>query len=820
MLSPPPSRTSRPRTPLVTISLALAAGIALDAWLPGNPQISFGLAATSLVVWFLLRRAKQDRAALLVLLIALVATGTLHHHNSGKFVLSEDVLHLTGRQKRLVRLTGIITSAPRLRPSASIHDAGRPTTLLDLRCTCYDAGPQLSHRKTRIRGHLQLVVRGRALHLQVGDRIEVTGWLQKPRGTRNPGDIDFRTVLTRRGIHAFLFVNSPEAISHQGRSRNFSDRFQRLRAQLRNRGRHLLRTRLSSHNADVAAALLLGFRDGLGKEQRQVFTKSGTRHLLAISGLHVGLLASLLWSASRLINPGRFLTSLIVIGGVLLYAMITEGRPSVIRATILVTAAMLGRPWHRQTTAANTLGLAAILLLAWNPADLFDTGAQLSFVAVATLLWTTRRVIRRSTNGNPTKHGPSWWHRCLGSLWQAWQVSVVIWLVTAPLVATRFGLVAPMGLLVNVLMIPVVAVCLWLGFALLLVGSWVIPLGIVLGDCMELVLTVLLWVVHLAGETPLASQTTPAPAESWLCGFYLLVAAVALTRIPSVRSRWLVALTGYLLLGLLAGFSRGRDNPLRLTVLDVGHGGAILVECPNGKTLLYDAGTVRGGHHAADIIRRALWQHRRRRLDAIVISHADQDHFNGAQQLLQNLPVGTLVLAHSFLDPGQPETMRLADTADDRSIDVQLVQAGDRLQLDRQVEIRVLHPTINWRGSTDNSNSLVLEVLISGRRILLTGDIELEGLERLMKLPARSVDILLAPHHGSPVANPRRLAGWARPHWVLASGSRQTIPAVLGRHYSPSTRIVSTREAGAITVEIDSAGRLRITTGIRPALPD
>lgn len=818
MPSPLPAKASVPRAPLVTFSLALAAGIALDSAFSADPRILLKVATASLGTWFLFRRADQQRGALLALLIAIAATGALHHHNSGTLFSPRDVVHLVSSRKRLIRLEGVITSSPRLRPATGDHGGGLPSTLLDLRGTCYDTGPRLAHRKTRIRGHLQLIVRGRADHLQVADRIEVTGWLQQPRGTRNPGGFDFRPALARRGIRGLLLVNTPEAISYRGRSRRFSDRMRRVRAWLRNGGRRVLAARLSPRNTEVAAALLLGIRGDLSDEQRQVFANSGTLHLLAISGLHVGLLASLLWSASRLVNSGRLMTALFVISGVLLYALITEGRPSVIRATILVTAAMLGRPWHLRATPANTLGLAAILLLARNPADLFNAGAQLSFAAVAALVWTTPRVIRLPLVNRPEVLLP-WWRRWSRKLLRAWLVSVVIWLVTAPLVAARFGLVAPMGLLVNVLLIPVVAACLWLGFTLLLLGSWLTPLGMILGDSLDLMLTALLWLVNLAAGAPLAYRTTPAPPEGWLWGFYFLLALLVITHTPSIRSRCLVILSGYFLLGLLTSFAHGRDDSLRLTVLDVGHGGAILVECPGGKTLLYDAGTVRGGRHAADVIQRALWEHRRRRLDAIVISHADRDHYNGARQLLQELPVGTLILADSFLDPSQPDTMALADTAGDHGVNVELVQAGDRLRLDRRVEIRVLHPSASWQGTTDNSNSLVIEILVSGRRILLTGDIELEGLERLMRLSPRPVDVLLAPHHGSPAANPRRLDRWARPRWVLVSESRQTIPAALRQRFSPSTRILSTRDAGAITVEINRPGRLQVTTWTQLALP-
>jgi competence protein ComEC len=237
-----------------------------------------------------------------------------------------------------------------------------------------------------------------------------------------------------------------------------------------------------------------------------------------------------------------------------------------------------------------------------------------------------------------------------------------------------------------------------------------------------------------------------------------------------------------------------------------------LIECPNGGTLLYDAGAMQDGRIAQRAVQQTLWDRRRHGLDALIVSHADMDHFNGAADLMQSLPVGSLLVSQQFLDFKQPAVAALCESTAACGVSIRLVRDGDRLQLDDRVEIRVLHPPFGRPHSDDNANSIVLAIEFAGRRILLTGDLDGHGQARLLRMPPLSIDVLQSPHHGSRRANPPTLAEWANPKEVVVSADARVDFKSLRAAYDPETRITTTNDAGAVTFAIRPDGTIERTT--------
>ncbi len=805
-----PMDTPTTRYPLLPPATAFAAGIAWDLAFGTPTRILLAVATIAVAGWC--RWHRHRHVATVLLLLGVAVLGALRHHATRFHAPDGDLARLITPHRQLIQLDGIVTSSPRhRRPPAGAASYERPTTRWQLRS---EAIHHHDHSQ-RVAGNLQVVVHGTVNHLIVGDRIKLTGWLQRPTGRRNPGGFDHQAFLARRRIQAVLIVADPLAITGHGVSQRPGDRIRRWQARVRVAGIRLLERHLTTRTVPVAVALLLGVRGDLDPDQRDVFVQSGTMHLLAISGLHVGLLAGLVWTVCRLVHLGPSTTTAIIILGVVVFAAVVETRPSVLRATILVVAGMLGRPWNRQATGVNSLSLAGLIVLGLRPGDLQSPGAQLSFLAVGALMWSAPR----AAGLVPVAEGRGVIGAGLRRLVQTWLVGCVIWCATAPLVAAHFGLFAPVGLVINVLLVPLVAVSLWLGFGLLICGGWLPLAGIVFGTAFDHLVGLLLMIARVAADGPLAHIATPPPSTAWLFLFHGLLIALAACRHRRRHSLCLVAIITTVAGGLADGLRRPDEPGLRVTILDVGHGGAILVECPGGKTLLYDAGTLRDGRRLARTIRDALWNRRRRRIDAVVLSHADRDHYNAAADLFDLVPVGTLVTARHFFNHRQPETLAIGRRAVSAGIAITLVATGDTLKLSPDVTITVRHPGLGFRGSSDNSNSVVLEIVFNDRRLLLTGDIEHEGQDRLLAAPIAPVDILMSPHHGSPSANSLRLADWGRPGWLVISGGRSSTQPRLQHRYGPTVQIFSTRDHGAISARIDGDGviHLRTATGTRPS---
>jgi competence protein ComEC len=247
--------------------------------------------------------------------------------------------------------------------------------------------------------------------------------------------------------------------------------------------------------------------------------------------------------------------------------------------------------------------------------------------------------------------------------------------------------------------------------------------------------------------------------------------------------------------------------------LDVGHGLAAVLHLPNGNTLLYDAGLLGNPRYGGQIVSEYLWSRGVRRIDALVLSHADVDHYNVVPFLHERFAIRMVFLAPSFLDFRQRSVQALMEALDRRDVPIRFCWREDRLK-GGGVDLRVLHPPAQSAAGSDNAASLVLLVSYGEGRLLLTGDLEGSGVAELLAMPAPRVDVLLLPHHGSPAANPPELFAWADPRIVVVSQRRSQVRSLeLAAQRRQGIEALSTAEGGAIavTLERDAAGARYVT---------
>jgi competence protein ComEC len=248
----------------------------------------------------------------------------------------------------------------------------------------------------------------------------------------------------------------------------------------------------------------------------------------------------------------------------------------------------------------------------------------------------------------------------------------------------------------------------------------------------------------------------------------------------------------------------------------VGHGSAVLVEFPNGKTLLYDAGALDDGERAFRVIRTALWERGISRLDAVALSHSDLDHVNGLPMIADEITVGTVFVAKSFFQSPQDVVPYLVTKLKEQDIPIRTIGQDDKLEFDPLVLVEVQHPDPRKNYAHINANSLALRLTFAGRSLLLVGDVEKEGLVDLMAHDPGGVDVLQSPHHGSRTANTPELARWASPSIVVAcTGDFPGRTEELKSLYGNSVRFLSTHDHGAVTVEISRDGELMLDQHVK-----
>lgn len=806
---------------MVPVATAIGAGILADRWLSAPLQSWMLLAVVATACWRIAAwRGGRSQLAAGLLLLGIACLGGARHHLFWSVAAPDDLSLFTGEEPRLVRLQATLADQPEIisPPAKAAHSAWvhHDTSAATLSCRRIFSGDTI----LPVSGRAALRVSGHLLQADVGDEIEVCGWLMRPQPLRNPGAFDPGEFLRRQGIGCLITADHPDAVRRMRHGSAWSP--WRWASRLRAEGEALFNRDLSPRNAPVAAALLFGSRARMDEEIRDAFTQSGTLHVLAISGTHVAILAMLLWAICRLLGLSVRATSVATIAGVVGYTFLTDCRPPVIRATLLVCLFGTIRLLFRRPALPSGLALAAIAILLWNPSDLFDVGAQLSFLGVLAVLWAAREIGRRQgvetvratllRHAKPTAIGTA-----KNFLWavlrDASLISVAAALFTMPLIAARFHMVSPISVLINIVLAPFSTLLLWAGYlhaGVGLVAPWVSRLFALPFDWM---LSLFIGCVEMAAHVRLSHAYVPGPPEWWLVGYYALLLSVAFLR-PVCRwglRRWSI-LAVWTILGLAWGLRSPAPERLRCTFLSVGHGGAILVETPSGHTLLYGAGAMQDGRVAQRAVQSALWDRRYAGLDAIVISHADVDHFNGAAGLMESVPVGRLFVSQQFLDFRQRAVESLCDSSAECSVPIKLIREGDRLRLDDRVAVSVLHPPFGHPHSDDNANSVVLLIEYAGRRFLLTGDLDGSGQVALLQKEPRHVDVLLSPHHGSRKANPEALADWAKPAQVVVSADRRVDFKSLRAAYGAQSEILSTHEFGAVTFEIEPDGAMHRTT--------
>ncbi len=806
--------------PLAPLVAAMALGITVDRFVEPwamSPWINLALAA-SVVAALTCRRAI---ASSLAVMIAFFAIGGGWHHYRWTDRDRDDLSWSITETPRSAWVRGVVRETLGVRrgdrnpfgtgfgSDADGPSRSRTRLVVDL-TTISDR-----ERWRAISGRAMVIVVGDRGGIRAGEPIEAIGQLARIPGPLNPGEFDYRGFLRGQGIDLRLTVDDPDGLERdpEGRPAVFVDWLQRVRAW----SRAQLVDRLDPGIEPLASAFLLGQREGVDPEVNDAFARTGTTHLLAISGLHLQVLAAAMLFATRAIGvprrPAYLGVGLLTVG----YAVLVGPAPSVVRSTVMTVTFCLAALLERSTRPANTLALAALLTLAFNPVYLFDVGCQLSFLAIAVLFWLVSpacTLVRTSGAGLRARiYGPftplDELERQLEPRWRkglrwvgAWTLdgivsSTVIWMAAVPLVALRFHIVSPISILLNIPLIPITSLALLFGgLGLCLSAVWG-PLGgpasWTAGWLLQVTQSVVQWGVALRW----GHRFTAGPTWDWSLVFYGLLGLAALVATAATRSSRLGRLERLVPWGLLSAWTAWgfllAILPVRLTspeaeLLAVGHGQAMIIRTLNGHTILYDCGRMGDPTVGRRIIAPALWASGIDRLDTVVLSHADQDHYNGLPDLLDRFPIGTVRIPQGFGGPANPGAVQLLRDVRSRGIVVRETSAPEAWE-SAGVRFTIQHPPPGWYPqASDNARSLVLDVAHAGRHLLLTGDLEQLGLIELIARPRPEPppDVMLAPHHGGKSANPPALYQWANPRSIIVS--QRTVPSGSNDALSPFER--------------------------------
>ena len=824
--------------PLLLILLAAALGILIDDQFgteqlgTDGGQVVFGgwltltlISSMMLAASFIRTGARFGPAAVIVLTMSISG---INHHFQDLWYERCPLLSLIAQQPSAAIAEGTVASTPLLRPNPfAIHNSqsSRWNTSFVLATDRFQVGQEMQATRGALRVNLKADFDG----LRPGDRIRAYGTIFRSDVPTNPGSPDWVISDRRSSIHGRLSVDQIDQIELISSGAGHAAAH-RMIATLASRGRSILLKHLGESSGPLAVALVIGQRDFVDPPMRDQLLITGTAHLLSVSGMHLAIVVSLATFLAAVLRFPFAWKVIFTIAVCVFYTALTGGRPPVMRAAILVSTFTIAMWMRRPSQPINTLSMAGLLLIAWNPENLFSVGVQLSFLAVATLLVCSGRLNRQSQSrsvdmaldtearlvslAESSRSKPVFYGRILIRI-----IGTLLWLslcvtaVATPLVWHQFHVVSLVSVITNVVLGPLLFVALGTGLVTVIGGlihpmlAWP-PAALCHGT-----ISIMQGVIGVAASVPYGHAWLPAPPTFWVATFYVgLVALLFLKRSIATRRIRIAWIAGWLVVAFVLATRPAElpDDGIELTFVDVGHGTCVVIRSDD-QTWLYDCGRL--GNDAATWrgIDQVLWSLGVRRIDGVILSHADSDHFNALPEILRRFDVRCVVTPPGMLAEPETALRPIVDAIDRHHVPCREMSAGEVIDLGG-VSAQVLHPPSVRIPASDNANSLVLRLDHAGRVILLPGDLEPPGTE-VLALQDRPPPggVMMAPHHGSLTMDAEIMLNWARPSQTIVSGGRLAKrPEVAKMLARRGSQVHVTAISGAIRVIITRDGKVEV----------
>ncbi len=698
-----------PRQPFVGLGIAAVAGILLADRFPYE---SLGVTLFFLVAIF----AWVRRSSFVVYLAAGLA---FFYWHSARQVGSPglQLAREWGEQRRAMSVEGSVTTEPTL--------SARGTSSFHLRLHWYE------HDRERHASPATILVRWKG-EVQFGDAVQIFGVAQPIDGPRNPGEFDMRAYLARRDVHHALISRYAEngKVLRRGGGNPLLRAAQRSRQWMRETLARGLED--SPDLTGVISAMVLGARDQTADEIEEQFQQTGTIHLFAVSGLHVGIVGYLLWTIARTLRLPRKGTVALIIPALFFYAAITGLNTSSVRAALMAAFLLGGLFFDRRVFPANSVAAAGVFILALNSNQLFATGFQLSFAVVISIILCAqplyRWFIRRFA------FDPFLPQSLLNPLQRSWQdswrtvsrgasVSLAAWLGSMVFILPYFYLVTPVSLFANVIVVPIAFFVLTVGLLSLLSAPIAPGLAIIFNNA------------------------------NWSLATAILATAGFFTRAPA----------GHFYVELP---NRTNGAPVEITALDLGAGAAVHVRTPESDWLI-DCGAARDFKR---VLRGYLRSRGINRLDGVLLTHGDAGHLGGGASVERSFHPRT------WIDNGAPDRSSAHKTLisflAEQQIDRQPRAAPDKLHLARSVTCRLLFPPADFDASNANDQATVVQLEVAHRwRVLLTSDAGTPTERWLLHRYGEELasDILIKGQHQSGASGSEEFLACVQPQLIVAT---------------------------------------------------
>jgi len=643
----------------------------------------------------------------------------------------------------------------------------------------------------KIKSFIQIEAKKGIQIAQLGDRITISGVIEGLSFPRNPGAFnEHQYKLTRKVTTKVkaktIFINKKNSKLNflKRLSYYYGGMFEEL---------------LPWDEAQIMKAMLVGDKTLVSQEMKELYKSAGIAHVLAISGLHISVIAAVLWWIFKKLRVHKNLQEIIVIIILWGYAGITGFSISITRSVIMATTILLGTLLEEKSDPITSLSFAALILLVYNNLYLWDIGFQLSFVAVGSLILLTPFF-------NKIFVIPKRFREHIAPL-------IAVTVGTTPLIAYYFYVISPIGIFINLLLIPFITLVVIIGFLAMLIfpiqgllAQWV------LGSSYYLLLMIE-YVSKIAIKMPLATIIIGQPSLLefglyilfWIGALYYL--SLSLEKRKKIQN-YIMAYS--LLLILIMVGNRIRPGNLEVTFLDVGQGDSAIIITPDHKTFIIDGGESGNGKK----IEQFLKYKGVRKVNGMILSHAHTDHMNGLTELARLYQVDNVFLTEFPLEDS--DFKEFYDTIESKGIPIYQIQAGDLITF-KDCEILSVHPFKDLGRLSGNDASAILMLKHEKVSYCFTGDIEKNYEEKIVcDLKKNDVNILKVPHHGSKTSSTQALLTQLMPDIGIVSCGKNNFyqhphEEVVLRYQENSIPLIITKDSGAV-ISTSNGEKVKVNT--------
>ena len=643
--------------------------------------------------------------------------------------------------------------------------------------------------------------------LREGMHVRLEGMLVLPELPRNPGQFNRRIYESGKKIDFYL--ENPTVLEVKEQRSGVREVVEIWKTEMMNRCEKIY----PDEEAGILEAMLFGEKSELSGDIKELYQAAGISHVLVISGLHISLLALAVAGILRRLGFPMPVWVILSVGVLAGYGILIGQPTTAVRALLMFFVLQGARLLGRSYDLLSALAFAGILMLLDNPDLILDGGCRLSFCAVIgvgwyvseknKIFWSIGEKEKRKNRGKGGKGSSA------GAILENIRAGWYLWLFTLPVMLDTFYQVSVVGILWNLVAIPLLPVIIASGGLGVVLAGWNIFFGSLAGSPAYGMLQLYQEIGNISEKLPVGMWTPGQPSKPVIAGYYLVIFLLVLVEKQLIKreKRWKIfpgmELCSMLLLLLLMAHPWQQRE--KITFLDVGQGDASLLQS-GGQTLLLDGGSTSQKNVGTYVILPYIKQQGISCLEAVVLTHTDQDHINGVTEVLEEGKKGWLTvknLMYPYWMEGTEQGKQLKKLAEEAGASCRKIRAGDRLTIGK-AEAVVLYPKEQEKIAEPNAGSLVLFWKWEGVRAMFTGDLpEEKERELLQNLPA--CEILQVGHHGSATSTCREFLEQVQPSLAVISCAMKNryghpSPDTVDRLKKTGCEIRYTMKSGAITI--------------------